>query len=74
MSSDEQPLDDAIYYIRLQCPFVCLSVCMYPPRGEGDASNCIVLHVEDIIDEMAIMGWVHIAWNGCITGNPSEAG
>ena len=24
-------------------------------------------------DVMAIMEWVHIAWNGCIIGNPSEA-
>ena len=22
---------------------------------------------------MAIMKWVHMAWNGCIMGNPSEA-
>ena len=25
-------------------------------------------------DVMAIMKWVHIAWNGCIIGNPSYAG
>ena len=25
-------------------------------------------------DVMAIMKWVHMAWNGCIIGNPSEAG
>ena len=24
-------------------------------------------------DVMAIMKWVHMAWNGCIMGNPSEA-
>ena len=25
-------------------------------------------------DVMTIMAWVHMAWNGCIIGNPSEAG
>ena len=25
-------------------------------------------------DVMAIMMWVHMAWNGCIIWNPSEAG
>ena len=25
-------------------------------------------------DVMVIMKWVHMAWNGCIIGNPSEAG
>ena len=25
-------------------------------------------------DVMAIMNWVNMAWNGCIIGNPSEAG
>ena len=25
-------------------------------------------------DAMAIMKWVHMAWNWCITGNPGEAG
>ena len=25
-------------------------------------------------DVMAIMKWVHMAWNGCIIGTPSETG
>ena len=25
-------------------------------------------------DVMAIMKWVHLVWNWCIMGNPSEAG
>ena len=25
-------------------------------------------------DVMAIIKWVHMAWNGCIIGNSSEAG
>ena len=29
---------------------------------------------EGWMDVMAIMKWVHMAWNRCIIGNPSEAG
>ena len=25
-----------VYYIKLQCPFVCLNVCLYPPPFRND--------------------------------------
>ena len=56
-------------------------------RAEGEGGRggmvplCIAMRRNILVDRwrfyfnvMASMEWVHIAWNGCIIGNLSEAG
>ncbi len=31
-----KPGNQLVYYIKLQCPFVCVSVCLYPPLFRHD--------------------------------------
>ena len=62
---------------------LCIGATLF--GGTEGGCLCIAMHRNVLFDSltgggynlmwsMTIMEWVHIAWNGCIFGNPSEAG